>query len=215
MKKLTIIAIIIAGLMCGTSHQVKAQNQQGEFVASAGGGYSLIFAVLNSLGSYSNNVTGGTITSIGIPEINATGDYALSSRFSLGLGIGYQSGGFTVKGFSDSSNGLVNQSATIDISRLNIGIRPIFHFGSNPDVDFYMGFRVGVSIWNVGLTSTDPNFNFLGKFTGTLPSFQALLGFKGYFSPVVGAHIEVAVGTPYFVEAGLSFRFGNTGAGGK
>ena len=73
---------------------------------------------------------------------------------------------------------------------------------------------MGVSIWNVGSSSTDPNFNYASKLTGALPSFQALFGLKGYFTPMIGAHIEVAIGTPYLVEAGLSFKFGGT-VGGK
>lgn len=214
MKKLTLVAIIIAGLMCSTSQKAKAQNQQGEFVTSAGVGYSLIFAILSSLGTSSSNVTNGNVSGSSIPEINVAGDYAFSSRFSLGLGVGYQSGGFKVANFYDSTNGLANQNASITVSRLNIGIRPLFHFGTKPNIDAYLGFRVGVSIWNLGVTSTDPNYNFAGKFTGALPSFQALFGIKGYFTPVVGAHIELAIGTPYFIEAGVCFRFGNTGIGG-
>jgi hypothetical protein len=214
MKRITLISAIIIGMMCSNTQKVQAQNNKGEFVASAGAGYSVLFAVLNSLGSYSSNITNGTITSNGIPVISVAGDYALSDRFSLGLGVGYQSTGFTVTGFSDSSNGLTNQSATVDISRLNIGLRPLFHFGSNPNIDPYLGFRVGVSIWNVGSSSTDPNFNYASKLTGALPSFQALFGLKGYFTPMIGAHIEVAIGTPYLVEAGLSFKFGGT-VGGK
>jgi hypothetical protein len=208
MKRITLISAIIVGMMLSNTKQVQAQNNKGEFVASAGAGYSVLFGVIGSLGSLSANVSGGSVTSSSIPVISVAGDYALSDRFSLGLGVGYQSAGFTVNGFTDTTNGLTNQSATVDISRLNIGIRPLFHFSSNPNIDTYIGFRVGVSIWNVGTSSTDPNFNYDSKLTGALPSFQALFGLKGYFTPMIGAHIEIAIGTPYLVEAGLSFKFG-------
>ncbi|HTB05624.1 MAG TPA: hypothetical protein VK806_01640 [Bacteroidia bacterium] len=204
MKKITLIGAIIIGIMFSPTKQVKAQNNQGEFVASAGVGYSLIFSLLN----YGLNNGANVSTSI-TPAISVAGDYSINGRFSLGLGIGYQSMKTGVTNYNDSANGYYNQSFNISLSRLNIGIRPLFHFGSNPNVDFYLGFRVGVSIWSFSSTSTDPNYNAPGL-RGTLPSFQALMGFKGYFSPVVGAHIEVAVGTPYFLEAGLSFRFGGT-----
>jgi hypothetical protein len=208
MKKITLTAILIIGVMLSTGNHAKAQNQKGEFVASAGAGYSVLFAVISSLGSSSANVTNGTVSISTIPEINTTADYGLSDKFSLGLGIGYQSATISVNGFNDTANGYTNQNASVSISRLNIGIRPIFHFGSNPNIDFYLGFRVGVSIWSFGVSSTDPNYSFGGKFTGALPSFQALIGLKGYFSPLVGGHIEFAIGTPYLIEAGVSFRFG-------
>jgi len=215
MKKLSLLAILIAGLICSTGQQAKAQNQKGEFVASAGAGYSVLFGVISSLGSVSNAASGGVLSISTIPEINTTGDYGMSDHFSLGVGIGYQSCSITDDNFTDSSTGATGQNATVRISRLNIGFRPVWHFGNNPNIDFYFGMRVGVSIWSFGVTTTDPNFGFQGVFSGAVPSFQTFVGLKGYFSPVVGAHLELGIGTPYLVEAGLSFRFGNTGAASK
>ena len=215
MKKLTLIAIFIGSLLFSTANHAKAQNQQGEITVNAGAGYSLIFAIIDPLVKAS--ITSGNVTSNAPPVFNGTVDYAFNSWFSLGIGIGYQSITVNINNFTDSNNTpyLYNQNASASVSRLNIGLRPCFHLGKNPNVDPYFGLKVGVSIWSFALTSTDPNYNLPLPYSGTVPAFQAFFGLKGYFLPFMGAHFEIAVGSPYFIEAGLNFRFGNTGLDAK
>jgi hypothetical protein len=201
MKKITITIAVIVGVLFFNSKEVNAQNREGQVVVDAGLGYSLIFAVpgiLISDGSYSSHSA--------TPAINATADYALLDRFSLGLGITYQS---VTLNYADYYNNVTGAPETYStsISRLNIGIRPLYHFASRKRIDLYIGARFGLSIWN-NANANDPYNSGSSTYSGTLPSFQALFGVRKYFSHHVGAHVEFALGTPYFMEAGISVKFG-------
>lgn len=111
----------------------------------------------------------------------------MNDHFSLGVGISHgsiSSESFFAREFS--------------LTRTNLGIRGLFHFGNNPKLDHYSGVRLGVSV-----------SNFEGDFedeTGGEFQPRVFYGMRSYFNDDIGVNLEVGVGLPYFFNGGVVFR---------
>jgi hypothetical protein len=197
-----------------------AQNSPNEFVVSGGVGFSLVplLVDINSLGNYSSNsnsYSGSTAyTNSSIPAISGAVDYGIFNEFSIGAGLTYQTCTVNVSDWFNQFTGL-NENVTENISRLNIRVRISAHwdFADNHAWEMYGGIGVGYSFWTDGNNANDPTFPSdapwdLGVGSKKLVSIQGFLGIRGYFTENVGAHVEVAVGSPYFFDIGLNLRFG-------
>lgn len=190
-----------------------AQSSPGQIVSNTGVGYSTMFGTLIpdaiNVGNSINNAFGlspETISWSAIPAISETVDVGLTHHFSMGIGVGYQSGTET---FSNYINSVTYQSETVKeiYSRTNYGVRLTIHFANSGKLDPYLGTRLGMSMWSVSNNANDPNFaNSKGSLS--LPSFQEYFGIRFYATPLLGFHMEVAVGTPYLAEAGVTLKFG-------
>lgn len=197
MKKLIIVCTLFLSTFAGT---LSAQKYAGQLNGTIGASFSmtgLIFTALNN--SVGNN---STVTTTSLPGMNAMLDYGISDRFSAGAAYYYQS--WSGKWSSTDSNG-VSQDYSYSVARQNAGVRALFHFGDNENLDTYAGARFGVSFW-----STKTNYVGsldLGKFT-TRVWPQAIFGMRYYFSEFVGVNAEFGFGPPYYIMFGLNARFG-------
>ena len=177
---------------------------QNEVVISAGAGYSIglnivkraVNAVLKA-----NDFEDATF----IPPINVTLDYALADNFSLGAA-------YTYSGFTANESRMINDTlynAKVSLTRQNIAIRPLFHFGEDETMDLYAGARLGYSIWNGDYIVTD-QFGNNSEDASTIPSVftvQLLFGVRKYFNDFVGVNFEAGIGNgPYFLAGGVSFK---------
>lgn len=212
MKKLSFFAAATFSLLFFNPTFTFAQTETGQIVSNTGVGYSTMFGIIIpsivGVGNTLNSALSGTPeteTWSSIPAISETVDFGITPHFSLGIAAGYQSGTASYANYINTATSQP-ENFTETFSRLNLGGRMLFHFG-NDKFDGYTGLRIGVSLWNVNNNSNDPAFS-NAKGSGSLPSFQDLFGFRFYFTPSIGMHLEFAIGTPYLLEGGVTFKFG-------
>ncbi|HXB13326.1 MAG TPA: hypothetical protein VNZ45_15170, partial [Bacteroidia bacterium] len=150
----------------------------------------------------------GYITLYTGPVVSLIGDYRVTRRSSIGLGVAYQATNGTPGEGDDNPS--PNESLREYITRTNVALRYMYQFSKSPYFDFYIGGRVGASFWtdNVGGL---PNYGTLamGHSFSVLPSIQILMGLQVYLADFFGLHIEAGVGSPYFAEGGLTIRIKN------
>ncbi len=199
-KTTTISSLIICSLLI-SNRPASAQNHQGDFCVNAGVGSSTIFLLLDALQS---NQTNTSISYAVTPAYNLMADQALGNVVSLGLAVGYQADIITTQNYANTQTGYY-ETVTENLSRLNVGMRVLFHYSHSDHLDAYSGLRIGLSHWNDDNNTNDPNYSSI-KGNLNLPSFQLLTGIKFYFTDDVGLHLEAGLGTPYFIEGGLSFK---------
>jgi len=201
MRKTTFISTLVICSLLINNKLASAQNHQGDLCVNAGVGSSTIFLLLDALQS---NQTNASISYAITPAYNLMADQALGNVVSLGLAIGYQADIITTRDYANTQTGYY-ETVTENLSRLNVGMRVLFHFTHGDHFDAYSGLRIGLSHWNDDNNANDPNYA-LVKGNLNFPSFQLLYGMKFYFTDDVGLHLELALGTPYFIEGGLSFK---------
>jgi len=172
--------------------------------------------------------TGANIISFS-PVYSLNIDYAPLQNFSIGIGVAWQSlsinpsithtytyySGYTYSYVQGNPNPVYkatgpytvtisnpNYAIVESLTRLNIGVRAIYHIRNDDIKDFYLGVRVGLSMWtdqsNPAGTLTEGNV--------TLPSIQALIGFRREIMNRLGAYLEAGLGSPYFANAGLYYK---------
>ncbi len=200
-KQLVILSLLISGI---TTNNTFAQSKKGESVITAGVGMSLYFNVLTT-----QSVTNGANTS-SLPTLNLTYDYGITESFSLGIAIGHNRLSVTEneRAYYDPFGTLLVEQPTIHLSRTNIALRPMFHWGNNERLDWHAGLRLGYSIWSFSDDSKDPFYTSVNGVSSLgLPSFQILTGSRIYFTDNLGMTIDVGIGTPYFASIGLSRKF--------
>lgn len=182
-------AFLSFSLLCG-------QSRQGEPVLGVQAGFSLAGALFN-LSEVDANVDAATP-----PALQFTYDHALTDRLSLGGGISYQS--FRL---AYSEYGEAKESFDVRLSRFNLGVRGLFHYGSSETMDMYSGLRLGLSNWSLDVGTDDPSFD-PPKANGPAFAPQLILfGIRGYFTENLGIGGELAIGAPHAVSLGLHYRF--------
>lgn len=190
--------------------RASAQKYQGQAVITGGAGYSVTGLLLGFITDGVNAT--GTVSSTKTPVILGGVDYGLSDRFSLGAIYTYQ--GITVKYNSYETTDANGNSVTVvgdfkdRLSRQSIGIRPLFHFGDNDDLDLYAGARFSYVFWNYNSPRTDVNVQDLFKFFGSPVKPQALFGMRYFVTDNIGLGTEFALGATYFISVGVHARFG-------
>lgn len=123
--------------------------------------------------------------------INIAFDHWADKRITIGASLSIQK----INPFYFSYIGKRNTG----ISRYNLGVRPLLHFGKTNYTDFYWGGRIGVSYY------PEVDFSTIG-FT-YLPSFQMLLGGNIFFSQMLGVNFELGLGPPYGLAIGGVLKF--------
>lgn len=180
-----------------------AQKNEGGIALNAGAGFSM-FGILGRI-------------SFSIPDdfsIDANSstawcgslDYAIQNNFSIGIGGGYQkiSGTITDHQYMDENGNIGDASFSYSTSRLNAGLRLMFHYGSGKS-DVYSGLKLGANIFDVQIQNGfDVPFS-IGT-SGTSFGFQIVpIGYRGYIGKNVGIFIETGIGAPTFISGGLCF----------
>ncbi len=145
------------------------------------------------------------------PAYNCTIDYTFFGKLSIGVGGAYQAVNDNPYE-QPTSSGTDAFWATEKVIRYNISGRILYHFIQENKIDLYAGVRAGESIWmDSWVTYNPPSPNVsanLSKAPGTKTgSVQALIGFSVFPIYNIGFHVEAAIGTPYFLEGGITFRF--------
>ena len=107
MKKF--LVTVIAILFFLSPNTIKAQKSQGEWVVSAGLGYSIALQLAKELDSDGTS----------IPPLYFNADFGHSEHFSLGVCA-------THANFSSSN---IFSGDPYSVSRTNLGVRALFHFG--------------------------------------------------------------------------------------
>ncbi len=207
MKK-TLLLFVSALLLC-SSNVLKAQKQQGEFVVTAGAAQSLsgiLFTAIKDGINYS-----GDSKSTTIPNLILHGDYGLSDVFSLGLGYSYQSLQVSYRQYTDDDSVTYSGNFEDRFTRQNVGLRTLFHFGENPNLDLYAGARTSFTFWNHTTNRQNGNTVEFGKVLNNRMRFQALFGMRYYFSDLLGVNLEFSIGAPYFIMGGINLKFGPKG----
>jgi len=196
-------AVIVA--MVAMPKTAKAQKYQGQMVATGAVGYSVAGLLLTAISDGLNAVD---VNSSKTPVIIGGFDYGVSDRFSLGAVFTYQ--GLTAKynSFYNDSNILVAGDFKDRLTRQSIGLRPLFHFGDNDDLDIYAGARFSYVWWNYSSSRSDVDWTNLFERFGSPVKFQGIFGARYFFVENLGMGMEFAVGPTYYMSIGLHGRFG-------
>jgi hypothetical protein len=195
--KLSIILLAVSfGAFAQTDSTSKHRSVKGQLCVNAGIGESTIFTFLYSgqqapLYNLSRSLV-----------YNSMVDYGVSDKVMVGIGSAYQSG-------TGSPEAMHELGYTENFTRLNISARILYVVYSTRNMQVYCGFRGGVSYWTDVVTPTPSAGSTVQTTIGNniaYPSVQAPIGIRLFAGPV-GFHVEAALGTPYFMEGGISFRF--------
>jgi opacity protein-like surface antigen len=195
---------ILALSMIGFMFNANAQDSEGASVATVGLGYSFFNNIIkNSLETYSD------VKVKSVPTIALTYDFALTDNFSIGVAGAFQnvSGEFTNQ-YIDQNFDIQTEIATTKVSRLNIALRPLFHYGDGDRLDLYSGIRVGYLIRNVETETNDELLNVLGDLDGNRFALGLVpFGMRYFFTDNLGVNMDLQIGTPYVVSGGIAFTF--------
>ena len=216
MKKLSLIFLVAMSLVASS---VNAQNEDYKDVVSVTAGYSL-FNLLAKAANTSS--TGGSIatgtTASSTPTLQLSYDHGFGKVFSLGGAVSYNSGKVVANDYEwiDANGKSSIGNYTINLSRITVAARTLFHYGNSGKLDMYSGFRVGVGIWNTSATSSNPDFDPEDEFSrlknGVILNAQAIpFGLRYYFTDNLGAGFETAFGGPYLASFSLQYRLGGSG----
>jgi hypothetical protein len=200
MKNKLFLVLILSAFV----FNAQAQKSEGSSVATVGLGYSLFNNIIKAALE-----TDEEIDVKSVPTIALTFDHALTDNFSIGLAAAYQnvSAEFTNTYFDDNSNSQT-ETAKTTLSRINIAIRPLFHYGKSDKLDMYSGLRVGYLFRNVTVESDDPNGVYLEEFDGNRFALGLVpFGMRYFFSDNLGINMDLQIGTPYVVSGGIAFQF--------
>jgi len=189
-----------------TIQTINAQNEEYRSVVSASVGYSLTGLLVSAI---ETGIGSDAVSIKSTPTLQLTYDYGINKFFSVGIAAGYQNFDFDIDNYSytDDSGNEVTESFNADYSRLNVALRPLFHYANNDNLDMYSGFRVGLLNNTINSESTDADadlgLNSGGRFSLGLTAF----GMRYYFTDNIGAGIEINVGAPYISCFNLNARF--------
>lgn len=205
MKKAMFLFVISVVFIFAGTDNVIAQKAEGQVVISAGIGYWM----------YGTPVGIGFIQEKNIysePVLNGMIDYGVADFFSIGLAVSHQK--MSIEGvnyYLDTTISPVSlkEDVTEELTRLNIGIRPLVHFIKHDDIGMYAGLRMSYSLWTYDHDSEDPNWDDI-NLERTKMNVQLLLGLRAYFSDIIGMYMEIGMGAPYVASVGLSFKLGNS-----
>jgi hypothetical protein len=176
--------------------------------------------------------TGANIISYS-PVYSLNADYSYDQKFSVGFGVAWQTlkinpyksytftyissyylvgtpGGFyTIPASTRSiTYGAPDEQIVETLTRLNVGLRLLYHIRNDDVKDFYLGTRIGLSFWTdqsspAGYNTTEGNV--------MLPSIQAFIGLRREINNYMGFYIEGGLGSPYFADGGIYFKVNTKG----
>ncbi|MFK7951084.1 MAG: outer membrane beta-barrel protein [Saprospiraceae bacterium] len=213
--RLFILILILSVHQLVFSTKANGQNQTHPQNIYVGVGFS-VKGVQYADGAIASNVEHVNNDTLNISSLRnsrvalqATYDYALSKRFSLGLAYSNQvfsevNSAYS-SNFSDSIS-VPNQDYNAAINRNNIAIRLLWHYVQNEHFDIYAGLRYGLTITTSKYDFTPQNTT--SKNTETdFTSIQLALGWRYYINDNIGLSVEAALGKPHFLSIGANYRF--------
>lgn len=190
------------------SSPLAAQKYRKQVVGTFGVGYSVTGILFNLL---QESLEANDMNSTKTPVLLGGLDYGITDRFSIGGVYTYQglyarySNYNSINEHGDTT--IVTGDFHERLTRQSIGIRPLFHFGDNDDVDAYAGCRVSYVFWNYSGPRNDLNVNKVFRGLGPVKA-QALFGVRYFITNNIGLGAEFALGPTYYVSFGLNLKFG-------
>jgi hypothetical protein len=208
MKKYLLLTLVF---VLGLTMNAAAQNGEFKNTISASAGLN-IFQFFNLISDYSDETT-VNFNAHATASYGLTYDYGVTKWFSIGLGGAYNKFSLSADEITIDKGDGTSYTGPIDakVSRTNIGIRPLFHYGNGGRVDMYSGFRLGANIWKGSVDSDDPDID-TGDINSRLrssasPNFQFIpFGLRGYVTKNLGLGFELAFGAPHYAAFQLSYR---------
>jgi hypothetical protein len=200
MKFKSAIIVFVACLSWSSS---RAQNTSGESVVTVGVGYSFFFDFVESaLNVYDD------VKTTSIPAIALTYDHAITDNFSLGLAFGFQtlSADFHDT-YTDINNNIVTDEVSASVTRMNIAMRPLLHYGGSENLDLYSGLRIGLNSVTTSYESTQDDFEVPNLGGSRVSVGLVVFGMRYFFSDKVGVNFDLQLGTPYIMSVGVAAKF--------
>lgn len=211
MKKSTFLTALFLAL---TTFSAFAQNMTHRHTLSGSVGMN-VFQIVGRLDQNFNEDEAVNFKSNATPSFGLQYDYAVRKWFSIGF-----SGSFNTFGSSadqitvtDEETGEVyTGSYDLNLSRTNLTVRPLFHYGNSGRIDMYSGLRVGASIWSANVKA-DGELDAEDLFgsvrgTGAIPAVQIILfGLRGYVTENIGIGFELGIGAPHYAALQANYRF--------
>lgn len=214
--------VLLAFLL--TISVTNAQNEQYKFTGTINQGNSFMGIFFRTAG------VSKYVSSYSKPAFQASFDYGIKKWVSAGLAVSYQKMGFTISDYEIKTQwDTISQDVVIDLSRLNISGRALFHYGNKGRIDMYSGIRLGYHRYAISYNTTEILFDILSdyeefdrivKLLRIKPEdiwnpivrnkfgYQLVLfGFRAYIAENVGLNAELALGKPHFCSAGITYRF--------
>ena len=185
MKKILFLVVTTMAFAITPTNEINAQQEAGEFVISAGAGYSLISRLI-SIGSDVKSV----------PPLYVNVDRGVTEAFSIGLAGSYSSFSY------DDVDFFTGDNVKVKGTRSSIAARALFHFGDNSSLDQYAGLRAGMTFWGYSDTALldEESLNVNGF------SFRILYGLRAYLTDNLAVNLEVGLGSPYLFNGGIAYR---------
>lgn len=167
------------------------------------------------------------------PTFQVAYDRSVVNWFSVGAALSYNRAKYEYEGLE--YKGKLVGNAALTAGRTTLGVRLLFHYFNDKNWDFYSGGRLGLGIWtgrlsldidegleqeliaeiDQNLSGIVPRFirkrliNNLGVRAGFVaPQIQVIpIGVRAHLNNNIGIGAELALGSPYFLSAGIQYRF--------
>jgi hypothetical protein len=199
-------SLLLGAAMCFAIH-VGAQKKTGAIAFNGGVGYSF-FGLLGSLNFSIQDEF--EVDGKATPVYFGALDYGYENNISVGIGGGFQSVSQNVRNYSyiDEFGDEIISDFSYEISRLNLGLRALYHYG-NGKIDAYSGGKVGLTYYRVQVdTKNVENPSWL-RSGGAGFALQIIpVGVRMYVSNNIGIFIETGIGAPSFISGGICLGFG-------
>ena len=143
----------------------------------------------------------------GSPGTTLAYDYRLNRVLSIGGAVSHQR--LRLDDFR-SADESVGPNARLDLNRVLIGTRLLFHYGRSERVEMYSGLRAGVTVWRIGVRGFRGDASIAdGAGASVLtPQFTLIpYGVRAYVTEAFTLGGEVALGSPHLLAIQLGYRF--------
>lgn len=204
--------ILFATALVLFSFNLQAQNLDYKSNLSINVGGSTVGAILKSLDVAEINIDNFEISSInttGTPVLELNYDHGINNWFSIGVAGAYQQFQTSLEGMKTAEG--ATEQIDINLNRVNVAVRPLFHYYNKERLDLYGGLRIGWTQWSANSNATDKLLE--EDIVDELPGIggfrlQAIpFGMRYYMTENFGFNGELAIGSPHFISGGLNYRF--------
>jgi hypothetical protein len=177
------------------------QKTEGGFALNAGAGLSM----MGLFGSIDFSLPDGVeLESKSTTAWTGGVDIGLKNHLSCGISGGHQSVHQKFRNYEyvDSDGNTQVGEFTNDVSRINVGVRILYHFGGDR-IDAYAGVKPGINIYQFKTTETIPTPSWV-SLNATTFAFQVIpIGVRAYINDYVGLFFETGIGAPSFISGGI------------
>ncbi|HRZ42801.1 MAG TPA: hypothetical protein P5228_08895 [Bacteroidales bacterium] len=210
--KITMMAVVAALILC-VSVPAKAQFSDGKATAGINVGASLISMLFRAVDLSET----GTFETSATPPVQLSFDYKVGRKFSVGAAFSFShiSADYNDPTLTPVTDTML-QNFSLTLNRISFAARGLWYYTDNDKLDLYSGLRVGLNMWPLKLSSTDPDIDVAdanpfseGLFANPVyPAFQFIVfGGTAFVTDNIGINWELCAGQPYFAAIGARYRF--------